>query len=470
MEFLPMNPETSTLVLLVRSFPATEHREIRKFLSSPFFSTRKDMLPLFDRIREKPVMDKATLWSELFPTDPFDDQQLRLLMSYLHKLLETYVAVREWQNDPVGREVDLAVGYRKRGLDEQYSRARRVAERSLQKHPLRDGDYHAMRYRLMWEEYGFQTVQNPADAASFREMVHHIDASYLSNRLKLTCMAIAQRQVYHTSLETLEISEIISLAERPEWQDTPAVNLYLACYKMLRHPEEDSYFRAFSGLLADVQPVFSVEEIRGLYLQAINYCIRRLNNGEHRFFRDVLELYQAGLEREYLLEQGVLSRFTYHNIVAAALHVGELDWVNTFIHNYKALLERRYRESSFSFNLARLEYHRKRYQAVLELLQKANYRDPLLNLAARTLLLKTWYELGETELLHAHLDAMRNYIQRKKVIGYHKANYLNIVRYTDRLLRARYGDARAVSNLEQSIRSEEVLTERDWLLAQLGEL
>lgn len=145
-------------------------------------------------------MDKATLWSELFPTDPFDDQQLRLLMSYLHKLLETYVAVREWQNDPVGREVDLAVGYRKRGLDEQYSRARRVAERSLQKHPLRDGDYHAMRYRLMWEEYGFQTVQNPADAASFREMVHHIDASYLSNRLKLTCMAIAQRQVYHTSL------------------------------------------------------------------------------------------------------------------------------------------------------------------------------------------------------------------------------------------------------------------------------
>ena len=239
---------------------------------------------------------------------------------------------------------------------------------------------------------------------------------------------------------------------------------------MLRHPEEDSYFRAFSGLLADVQPVFSVEEIRRLYLQAINYCIRRLNNGEHRFFRDVLELYQAGLEREYLLEQGVLSRFTYHNIVAAALHVGELDWVNTFIHNYKALLERRYRESSFSFNLARLEYHRKRYQAVLELLQKANYRDPLLNLAARTLLLKTWYELGETELLHAHLDAMRNYIQRKKVIGYHKANYLNIVRYTDRLLRARYGDARAVSNLEQSIRSEEVLTERDWLLAQLGEL
>jgi tetratricopeptide (TPR) repeat protein len=319
----------------------------------------------------------------------------------------------------------------------------------------------------MWEEYELLTVQNPTDSASFQEMVQHADASYLSNRLRLICMAYAQRQVYKTSLDALDLPEIVALAERPEWEGTPAVSLYLACYRMLRQPDQVAWFHTFTRMLKDVQPVFEDNEMRGLYLQAINYCIRRLNNGEDHFFQEVLLLYQSALTNGYLLEQGILSRFAYHNIVAAGLHVGELEWVNSFIHTYKGQLERKYRESSFSFNLARLEYQRKRYDAVLELLQKANYRDPLLNLAARTLLLKTWYELGEFELLQSHLDAMRSYVQRKQVIGYHKANYLNIIRYADRIMKVNMNDEKAVAALRKAITNEEVLTEKDWLLACL---
>ncbi len=462
-----MHIEESTLISLIRAFPQAEYREIRKFLCSPYFTTRNDMLPLFDRIVDRPVESKATLWSDLFPERPFDDQRLRLLMSYLHKLLETYLSLSEWARDDVEQATLLAVGYRKRGLNDQYRRARASAEKRITKQPQRDAAYHAIRFRLMWEEYELLTVRNPTDSASFQEMVQHADAAYLSNRLRLICIAYAQRQVYRTSLDTLDLPEIVALAERPEWEHTPAVSLYLACYRMLRQPEEVAFFHAFTSMLRSVQPVFDDHEMRGLYLQAINYCIRRLNSGEDHFFQEVLLLYKSALAEEYLLEQGILSRFAYHNIVAAALHVGELEWVNSFIHTYKGQLERKYRESSFSFNLARLEYERKHYDAVLELLQRANYRDPLLNLAARTLLLKTWFALGEYELLQSHLEAMRSYVQRKRVIGYHKANYLNIVRYADRILKVRLDDEVAVAALRQAIKDEEVLTEKDWLLSCL---
>lgn len=464
-----MDLEHSTLVTLIRALPQTSHREVRKFLASPFFTTRDDMIPLFEQIANHPVTDKSSLWTDLYPDHPFDDQQLRLLMSYLHKLLETYVSLSEWASDDVHQCVLLAVGYRKRGMNTQFDRARQRAEKLLQGRSWRNGEYHTVRHQLMWEEVALQTVQNPADAASFQEMVHQFDAAYLSGRLRLICMAYAQRQVYHTSLESLDVAEVVSMAERAEWDETPAVILYLACYRMLRDPVQIRFFHAFTSLLERYREAFEQEEIRGLYQQAINYCVRRLNSGDDQFFREVLRLYQSGLANGYLLEQGILSRFAYHNIVAAALHVGELEWVNHFIHDAKGLLERKYRESSFSFNLARLEYHRKRFDAVLELLQKANYRDPLLNLAARTLLLKTWYESGETELLQSHLDAMRNYIQRKRVIGYHKENYLNIVRYTDRLLRLNTRDAKGINALKKAILEEGVLTERDWFLTCLEE-
>ncbi len=458
----------STLVTLIRAMPSSSYRDIRKFLQSPYFTTRTDMLPLFDRIAAGPVGDKEAFWLELYPSTPFDDQQLRLLMSYLHKLIETYVSLSEWTSDEVSQRMTLAVGYRKRGMNVQFGKAQKAAEKAIINRPWRDGEFHHVRYQLMWEEYELQTVQNPTDAASFQEMVHHVDASYLSNRLRLICMAYAQRQVYQTSLETLDVAEVIAMASSPVWENTPAVTLYLACYRMLREPDKIDHFHNFTNALEQNQSVFAEEEIRGLYQQAINYCIRRLNSGDDHFFKEVLQLYQSGLANGYLLEQGILSRFAYHNIVAAALHVGELDWANGFIHDYKPQLERKYRDSSFSFNLARLEYHRNRFDTVLELLQKANYRDPLLNLAARTLLLKTWYEMNEIELLQSHLDAMRNYIQRKRVIGYHKANYMNIVRFTDRLLKVNVRDAKALEALRLAIEKEEILTERVWLLARLA--
>lgn len=96
-----------------------------------------------------------------------------------------------------------------------------------------------------------------------------------------------------------------------------------------------------------------------------------------------------------------------------------LEWVRGFINEYRNRLEKKYLESSFSFNLARLEYASKHFDFVLELLQQANYRDPLLNLAAKTLLLKTYYDIGAYDTLQSHLDAMRNYIHRKRVLGYH---------------------------------------------------
>jgi hypothetical protein len=191
---------------------------------------------------------------------------------------------------------------------------------------------------------------------------------------------------------------------------------------------------------------------------------RGLNAGNNRFFREAFDLYRAGLEEKHLLEDGMVSRFTYHNVVAIGLWLGELEWVRYFIGEYKNRLEKRYRESSFSYNLARLEYESGHHGYVLELLQKANYRDPLLNLAAKTLLLKTYIDLHEFDLLQSHLDAMRNYIHRKRVIGYHRTNYLNIIRFAEKAMRLSVGDKKETAALREAVQQEKVLTEKAFFL------
>jgi len=102
------------------------------------------------------------------------------------------------------------------------------------------------------------------------------------------------------------------------------------------------------------------------------------------------------------------------------------------------------------------------------LLQKVNYKDILFNLAIKTIALKTYFELGEFNLLESHMDAMRKYIRRKKGIGYHRGLYLNLIYFTKQILeRAVKGKAERKALLEELVNTQKV-AEKDWLISQLN--
>ena len=83
------------------------------------------------------------------------------------------------------------------------------------------------------------------------------------------------------------------------------------------------------------------------------------------------------------------------------------------------------------------------------------------------MLLKIYFELKEFTLLESHLDTMKVFIRRKKVIGYHQTNYLNIVRFTKKILTTNLFDKSKKTKLREEIENEKILTEKEWLLEQL---
>jgi hypothetical protein len=460
--------EKSQLTQLIFSFSAAERREARKFLESPFFNQRRDVVQLFDWFCENEVPEKTSAKRHLFGAKKVDDQELRLRMTYLHRLLERYIAQKEMEDDDTAVRLHLAAGYRKRGLAPQFERVRKGLEKTLENKALRDAHYYDWQYRLHWESHQVAHVRNPTDLSHLQGASLAADVAYLTLKLRLICLLAAHQTLYSGGHAATWEAEVIAFAEKNFAYKHPAIETYLHCYRMMRHPEDASHFQEFKRLLLADTGTFAAEEMHGLFIWAINYCIRRLNAGEKHYFREAIDLYKPGLESGYLLENGVLPRFTYHNVVAAGLQTGEMEWVHQFIHQYKNSLEKPYRESAFHFNLARLEFARKRYDSVLDLLQKANYRDVLVNLATKTLLLKTYYELDEFDLLQSHLDAMQNYISRKRVLGYHRTNYLNIIRYAGKLLSVNFSNKKELDKLREAVAAEEHLSEKEWLLGHLG--
>ncbi len=408
--------------------------------------------------------DNETLYARVYPGKNWSPTAFRLLMSDLQKQLDQFLALEHWLVKPAAVETDLAQAYRQRGLERHFEDALALAKSELERSPLRNSDYFVQQGQLLWEEARFQTQHHPEEERYLLALSENADMTWLTQKLRYLCLHTAFRARFQSAQALPFRAEVELMLEQPEYFRQPAVVTWYYCLKMLETPESDQFFQLFKTEVFAHGLIFRAEEMRDLHLFAINYCIRQVNEGHSRFFHDVMDFYKDGLTKGHLLDHGVLSHFTFYNIVAAALQTQDYVWAEAFISDYRNNLERRYRESAYSFNLARLKFARKAYPEALELLQHSNYHEPLLNMAAKTMAIKIYYELDEYEVLDAHLEAFIKYIRRKPGLGYHRQHYLQMARYTQKLIHLNWMNKAEVQALRERIAAEPALAEKEWLL------
>ncbi len=465
--------ENSKLIRVLRHLSAKELRELGRFLDSPYFNQRDDVRRLFQTLlpylqQKQDLPDKPELHQQIHSNVAFRVTNFDLLMSYLYRLTTQFIQQEELKAETWNQKLRLAQGLRKRGLQAEFKQQMNQLHQAMDRQELRNAAFYKFHYDWLWEQTSVNTIEDPTHADDIVGLTQSIDRSYLSNKLQHACLLMTHRSVYQ--IDPMQVSllpEILAQVENSEYLDIPCIAVYYYSFQMLQTPSEEAHFARFKQILFTSASQFSATEIRDLYLFAINYCVRQVNGGKTTFLNELLELYQQGLKDQSLLQNGILSRFTYHNVVGVGLGTENHSWTEHFIDTYKNAIEKKYRESSYSFNRARLAYSRKDYDGALLLLQKSNYRDPLLNLSAKTLLLKIYYEIEASDLLYSHLEALQKYLNRKRVIGYHKTNYQNIISYARKLLALNVFDKSEKNKLRQQMEAEAVLTERQWFLAQL---
>ena len=69
-------------------------RELQKFVRSPYFNQREDVILLFDWIHKSlngkvPNLSKEKVFFEIFPNKKYNDVLMRQMMSYLYKIIQS---------------------------------------------------------------------------------------------------------------------------------------------------------------------------------------------------------------------------------------------------------------------------------------------------------------------------------------------------------------------------------------------
>ena len=460
--------QNSRLTELISSLDKKEVKEARQFLASPFFNHRTDVRQLYELV----VANNGNLTKEeaarsLFPKNEYDPQQVRFVMSWLQKRLEEYFVVKAAFSKKEKVKTNLAHIFRNRDLQRHFNMAAREANNLLHQSPIRNADYHRQCFLLAQENHLIAGKKQRTGDQHLQELTDHHDAYYLIEKLRQACLIRSHQAVNNMDHDLGLLNHLLLNLPLSFWEKWPAAETYYRCFQMLDKEDGRPFFNQLKKLLQNNAPIFPAPELRDIFLFAINFSIRQFNKGDATFAREAFNLYQQTLSSNLLTLEGNISRFAYANIVALGLQLNEYAWVEQFLMEYKEHLEPQHREATFSFNLAKLEYERKDFDAAILLLQKADYKDVLLNLAAKTILLKIYFLLDEQRLLDSHLSAMRRFVKRKKIIGYHKENYLNIVHAMQKLLELNYFDKNSVKNMKVTLENTDPLTERVWLLEQL---
>jgi len=125
----------------------------------------------------------------------------------------------------------------------------------------------------------------------------------------------------------------------------------------------------------------------------------------------------------------------------------------------------------YTYNFAHIHFAKGNYDSAIELLRDVEFSDVYLNLSAKALLAKIYYEDDELDVLMSHLESFRMYVRRNKVIGEaRKTVFNNFIRFTRRLLKFDKGDNKGLDQLQSETEETKQVAELDWLLKKIASL
>lgn len=458
---------------VLSALSAWEVRNLRQFLTSPFFNQREDVVRLFDFFSQSQNGESSELKREVafkfvYPQKVFDDQTFRLLTSRLLKLTEDFLACREALKDETQWKINLSKAYRKMNMEKPFKKTVGQIRDRLEKRSLRNAEYCHQLYRTEYEYYDYISSKVRSGETNLQLLADTFDTFYIAGKLQQACMMVSHQAVFKKQYEFGLLENVLGFIEKnSEVLSLPAIAVYYHCYRAITSDEDENHFHELRRLIPSCLNQFTQIELQGIYILAINYCIKQMNAGRKQYFGEGFELYRSGLTSGILLENDQISRFTFNNTIVLGLYMKEFEWIEGFIENYQNKLPVKHRRNIVNFSLAKLRYAQNNYKDAMRFLVKFDSEDYLLNLEAKTLLLKMYYELREFEPLEAHLESMRMYLQRKEVISYHKTFYENIVRFTKKMTDLPDYDKEGREKLRQQILDTKIRGEREWFLRQL---
>jgi len=467
--------KSTKLYQVLLKFDAYELNRLSKFIHSPYFNPSETVRLFFDELVEaiksddsnKEKLKKENVWQIFADGEVYNDRRFRKYTSDLLSLVEDFLALESYRSNPIHRADFLLQAVQQKKIEELYSKSIKSARRLAKRQPDRSSNFFFYQYKIEKSFYEISQAEiRRTERSNIDALIQNLDYYYLAEKLKYYCTLLSRRKIQKHDYDILFIQEILQHIEKEDYSNQPQIIVYYHVYKLYESSENTGNYYALKKIIRKHAAIFNPDDLRDIYLAAVNFCIAKNNQGDTEFLVELFEMYRQALYANVLYMDNELSPWSFKNIVLTGLRAGEDDWVEKFIDEYSNRLNPSFKENAVTFNKARLYHYRKEYGKVIPLLNEVEFTDFSYSLGAKALLLATYYELGEVEALHSFLDSFQVYLNRhkKSLPEKRRQNYLNLVKYVRRISNIIPGDIESIEKVEAEINKQGKIADRNWLI------
>ena len=446
--------KTPKLLQVFNSLTKQEKEQFKKYLTVEFSPTPKHSIVLYNYLNScGNGFNLEQAWQATNTAKPYNNNSLRKIMFDLCELLEQFISISEYIKNGLKQGSSVSTALKNRQLN-------KLAYSTLTQQKT-NNELDA--YQNAQELFLLQAT-NREKGNNLQEVINYLEEFYVVEKLKWILTSYSQKKITQTQVTIYNESETIKRAQL--FTLNIKIQGYYNAIKTITEANAEPYYQTLEQLLAHHTHQLPIIHGKNLYTQAINYCIKQINAGNKIYEKKAFELYKKGLENAILLDHNTLSHFTYKNIITLALKLKEFNWAFKAINTYKNFLSPLFINSYFNFCLTLYYFEIKEYKRALKILTSVEYEDALLSLNAKSIQLKAYYEQAAFDTLEYFLKSFKSYVKRKKLSDAIKANFLNLILLTEKLLLCNQKED--FEALQNTISQTTPLSSKEWLLNVVG--
>ncbi len=482
--------QNAILIQTLSTFSKRELTRFCHFVHSPFFNKHRQLQNLTDYIAnvypdfKSPKLARSTVFKHLFPKEKYHEKKLNNLISDLLKLLETYLAQLAFEEEDatIVKTTLLLAQLRERGQEKHFMRSLKRSQQKQAKQVLQDRYYYYHNHLLAKEADLFYAAQQKRQKDENLQLKSdQLDVFYMASKLRDYCEMVNRSNVLSVQYDMRLMPVILNYLQTHllTYEAYPSISIYYQILRTLTEPTVEEHYQKLIVVLAQNAHLFSVKEAYEMYAYAQNYCIKKINQGNMDYMQALFVLYQQLLTKNLLLDDGYLSEWHYKNIVTVGLRLNQYEWTEQFINQYKEKLPPNKVENAFHYNLASLYYSQEQYGKAQQLLMTIDFTDMVYYLDSKSMLLKIYYDLNESDALYALFDAVNIYLKRNKLVSkYQHTIYHNLFRFAKRAYKIKESKAynnkekneQKINQLQQQMQTHQQIANANWLRQKVTEL
>ncbi|MCP4441679.1 MAG: hypothetical protein GY810_22465 [Aureispira sp.] len=471
--------KNSKLIQLLSMLTSRELTRFEDYVYSPFFNKHNELRKLCSYLikqapefRQERKLHKERIYKHLYGAKPFDNNMFYSLFSKLLKLLHEFLIHIEWQQWERQQQIFLMRELRKRLQFRHQAVAQKRYEQAAK--PNYVEDLYLEEYWLHKElDLQFVTKGGRVYDSNLQQKNDYLDLFYITEKLKTACDMINRNTIIGTDYQYPLLEELlVHIKKVPQYAELPVIKIYQLILNLLLKPDEETIYADLIQFVVEHNNSFSDEDLRAVYIYALNYCATRINKGQIRYYKESLYLYKQLLGRRLIYVDGYLPAGHYKNILTTAVRTKDFEWAEEFIEERKKDLAPSIRENSYRYNLAFFHHATHQYDKALQALHNVDFVNLSYALGAKIIQIKSYYELDEYEALLSAIEAFTVFLRRsKKIAAYQRQANLNFLKLTGRLCKLRE-QVGIISNKKYEHKYEELkkgllelnpVANKDWL-------